>query len=72
LADDAAVYPRSKHLEFKKATNIVVTPWKKNEELGAEIREVNALLKVKGVPFKSEAGMNQVWLLKRSPYLIPY
>lgn len=38
LADDATVYPRNKHLEFKKATNIVVTPWKKNEELGADIR----------------------------------
>jgi hypothetical protein len=31
MADDAEVYPRSKHLELKKSTKIVVTPWKKNE-----------------------------------------
>lgn len=36
--------------------------------MNAEVRELTALLKVKGVPFRSEAPMNQVWLLsKRTP-----
>jgi hypothetical protein len=30
LADDAAIYSRKKHLEIKKATNVVATSWKKN------------------------------------------
>jgi len=66
MADDAVVYPRSKHLELKKATKIIVTPWKKNEELNADTREISALLKVKGVPWKSEATMNQVGLLSKN------
>jgi hypothetical protein len=71
LADDANVYSRKKHLEFKKATQVVATPWKPNEEMNAEVRELNAMLKVKGVPFKSEAPMNQVWLLsKRTPEVL--
>jgi hypothetical protein len=30
LSDDATVYSRKKHLEFKKGENVVMTPWKKN------------------------------------------
>ena len=43
-----------------------MTPWKKNEELQAETREVTGILKVKGVPLLSEAHMNQVWMLSRN------
>jgi hypothetical protein len=31
LADDATVYSRKKHLEVKKSTQIITTPWKQNE-----------------------------------------
>ena len=65
-ADSAEVYPRSKHLEMKKAHSITVTPWKRNEELKAETREVSAVLKLVGVPLLSEAKMNQVWLLSKN------
>jgi hypothetical protein len=33
--------------------------------MNADVREITAVLKVKGVPFKSEASMNQVWLLSK-------
>ena len=65
LADGANVYSRVKHLEVKKATQIVATPWKQNSEMNAEVRELTAIMKLKGVPFKSEAPMNQVWLLSK-------
>ena len=35
---DEAIYSRKKHLEGKKATNMVCTPWKKNDEMNAEMR----------------------------------
>jgi hypothetical protein len=65
LADEALLYGRRQHLETRKAHTIVVSPWKKNEELQAETREISAVIKVKGVPLMSEARMNQVWLLTR-------
>ena len=37
--------------------------------MNAETRQITAIIKVKGVPFKSETPMTQIWLLtKRSAY----
>ena len=63
LADDANVYSRKQHFDFKKARNFVIGPWKMNEEMGAEVRELSAMIKVSGVPFKSEAPVSQVHML---------
>ena len=52
-------------MESKKGYNIVVTPWKRDEELDSDVREVTGIIKVKGVPLMSEARMNQVWMLTR-------
>ena len=70
LADDASVYSRKKHLEFKKGREVIPTPWKQNTETNGEVRELTAIIKVTGVPFKSEASMSQVWFLdKHSTYI---
>ena len=42
-----------------------MTPWRRDEELGSDVREVTGILKVKGVPLLSEAHMNQVWMLTK-------
>ena len=65
FADDADLYSRKMHLESKKGHHIVMTPWKKNEELQAEVREITGIIKVKGVPLMSEAHLNQVWMMTK-------
>lgn len=64
ISDKASVYHRRKHLELRKSREIKITEWRKSEELESEVREVSAIIKVKGVPFKTEATMNSVWMLK--------
>ena len=65
IEDKATAYPRKKHFESKGGFNIVVTEWKQNKELGAQVREMNLIIRVVGVPFKNTAGMSQVWQLKK-------
>jgi hypothetical protein len=41
----------------------VFTVWKRNEEMNGDIRELTGKIKVKGVPFKSEGEINQIWMM---------
>ncbi len=66
LADNATVYPRKRHLELRESKDITVTQWRKSEELDSEVKEINALIRVNGVPFLNYAHMSQVWQLKKN------
>ncbi len=43
-----------------------MTPWRKSEEFDSEIKEINALIRVSGVPFLNYAHLSQVLKLKRN------
>ena len=66
LSEKAVVYNRKKHLESRNSRDIVLTEWRNNEELQSEIREITATIKVTGVPLLKEAGMSQVWMMKKN------
>lgn len=42
------------------------TKWVKNEELSTYVREVSAVIKVKGVPLRSTARMHQIQSMSRT------
>ncbi len=55
---------------MRDTKEITITPWRKSEELDSEIKEINALIKVAGVPFMNYAHISQVWKLKRNEKLV--
>lgn len=65
LKDKSTIYGILQHLEKKQAQNIEITEWKRNEELGREVREIRAYIKVEKVPMMSRANLYQIHTLKR-------
>ena len=66
LADKATLLSFSEYLELRGAEAIKLTDWRKSEELGREVREVNAVIRVSGVPLMSQARMHQIHTMSRS------
>lgn len=66
LADEASLFSASDYLVFKKAENVKATKWIKNDEFDRYVREVSAVIKVTGVPLRSEARMHQIQSMTRT------